>query len=311
MNYEQIQTFLTVVSYGNITAAAGHLYVSQSTVSSRLQALEEEVGVPLLIRNKGQRAVELTNYGISFVPIASQWAALYIDTGRLKETANFHTLRIAAVDAVNSYTFTPLYNGHIKKNPDTKLYIGTHHSNEIHTLVENKSADIGFVFSEIAYPNLISKPVYRELMYVIAHKDSGFHDDMECGELDRSQEVFLRWGDDYEIWHNRHFNPNSFPLITVNTGSMLQHYLHEAGRWAIAPMSVIKAISYRTDLKHYTLKNSPPPRICYQVTNISPSITSVYAIREFEKELQDFIDHENAICRFEDWMIKDGTKVMK
>ena len=44
MTYEQIQTFLAVVSYGTISSAADALYVSQSTVSTRLQQLEEELG---------------------------------------------------------------------------------------------------------------------------------------------------------------------------------------------------------------------------------------------------------------------------
>ena len=37
MTYEQIETFLTVVSRGSITAAASALFVTQSTVSSRIQ----------------------------------------------------------------------------------------------------------------------------------------------------------------------------------------------------------------------------------------------------------------------------------
>ena len=40
MNYQQIETFLTVIAHGSITGAAEKLFVSQSTVSSRLQQLE-------------------------------------------------------------------------------------------------------------------------------------------------------------------------------------------------------------------------------------------------------------------------------
>ena len=55
MTYEQIETFLTVVSCGSITAAASALFVTQSTVTSRIQGLENEIGVTLLIRAKGHR----------------------------------------------------------------------------------------------------------------------------------------------------------------------------------------------------------------------------------------------------------------
>ena len=63
MTYDQIETFLTVVSCGNITAAANELFVTQSTVSSRIQSLENELGTSLLIRAKGHHSVELTSYG--------------------------------------------------------------------------------------------------------------------------------------------------------------------------------------------------------------------------------------------------------
>lgn len=38
MTYEQIETFLTIVTCGNITAAANELFVTQSTVSSRIKS---------------------------------------------------------------------------------------------------------------------------------------------------------------------------------------------------------------------------------------------------------------------------------
>lgn len=53
MNYEHIETFLCVVTCKNISAAAKALYISQSTVSARIQQLEAELGVSLLIRKKG------------------------------------------------------------------------------------------------------------------------------------------------------------------------------------------------------------------------------------------------------------------
>ena len=74
MTYDHIETFLTVVSCGNISAAANELFVTQSTVSTRIQQLEEELGAQLVIRSRGHRNIELTSYGQAFVPIASQCA---------------------------------------------------------------------------------------------------------------------------------------------------------------------------------------------------------------------------------------------
>jgi DNA-binding transcriptional LysR family regulator len=256
MTYEQIETFLTVVTYGNISAAANYLYISQSTVSTRLQQLENELGTTLILRKKGHRSTELTNYGLAFIPIASQWAALWKDTVHIKTLANIQTLHIASVDAINNYTLVPFYQQQIESHPNTKLSINTHHSNEIYSLVENRAADIGFVFSNITYPDVITRPVYRELMYLLCSEDSPYRDDMPYGELDVSNEVYLEWGLDLRQWHDSRWAPSHYPLIQVNTVSMLEHYLTESGRWAIAPMSVIQR-SVRTNpcLTFHTLKH--------------------------------------------------------
>ena len=82
MTVEMIETFLTILKYQNITLAAQKMYASQSTVSHRLQMLEEEVGVPLFIRRKGRRVAELTPGGEEFIPIAERWMSLFRDTGK-------------------------------------------------------------------------------------------------------------------------------------------------------------------------------------------------------------------------------------
>ncbi len=303
MNYEQIRTFLTIASYRNITAAANHLYLSQSTVSNRVQALEEELGAQLFLRNKGQRNLELTGYGNAFIPIAEQFAALYKETQAIKIHEDVRPLSIAAVDAVNTFTFTELYRSLIKNHPEISLRIQTHHSNEIHGLVENRTADIGFVFSRVNYPNIISRPVYRELMYLICHKDSRYYEDMPCRELDPEKEVSLNWGPDYQQWHSQHWPDDKYPLISVNTGNMLQHFLKEKDIWAIAPMSVIKAIA-GDDLVCYKLKESPPPRICYELTGRYPNFAHVETVKLFDEALAEHIRANSSICEFEDWMLE-------
>lgn len=305
MTYEHIETFLTVVVTGSITAAAKKLFVSQSTVSSRIQQLEQELGTPLILRQKGHRNISLTNYGDSFIPIAGQWAALWKDTQNLKKTEDITILHIASVDAINNYTFVPFFKNHLENVPNIRLSINTHHSNEIYNLVENRTADIGFVFSQISYPDIVSVPIYRELMYLICHKDSPYYHGIECEKLDPKKEVFLNWGTDYKQWHDRHWSPNVFPLVQVNTGSMLQRYLDQPERWGIAPMSVITgAIRSNPNLTYYSLKEPPSPRICYEIKNRYTKVSHQAAIEAFETEIKTFVEKDENICSFESWMLQ-------
>ncbi|ANB75588.1 hypothetical protein AYM40_24910 [Paraburkholderia phytofirmans OLGA172] len=53
--------FVRTVRLGNFTQAASAVFVTQSTISKMVRQLEEEIGQPLLIRDRTQ--VALTDVG--------------------------------------------------------------------------------------------------------------------------------------------------------------------------------------------------------------------------------------------------------
>jgi DNA-binding transcriptional LysR family regulator len=52
MDIDQARTFLAIAAHGSFVEAAARLFVTQSTVSARIQNLEDELGVTLFIRNR-------------------------------------------------------------------------------------------------------------------------------------------------------------------------------------------------------------------------------------------------------------------
>lgn len=65
MNISALQTFLCVVQAGHLNKAAQRLNVTQSTVTSRIDVLEQTLGQKLLIRSR--RGAELTKAGFAFL----------------------------------------------------------------------------------------------------------------------------------------------------------------------------------------------------------------------------------------------------
>jgi len=55
MELEQLRIFCTVAACRSFTRAAGQLFVSHSTTSRAVSALERELGVPLLVRDQAHR----------------------------------------------------------------------------------------------------------------------------------------------------------------------------------------------------------------------------------------------------------------
>jgi DNA-binding transcriptional LysR family regulator len=64
VNLEELRTFLEVVETGSLVAAARRLNVTPSTVTARINGLEEEIGQKLLHRNKS--GADLTSPGFKF-----------------------------------------------------------------------------------------------------------------------------------------------------------------------------------------------------------------------------------------------------
>src|SRR5579872_5114142 len=64
MDTELARTFLAVIEAGSFVDASQRLHVTQSTVSSRIQRLEEQLGAELFVRNKA--GTTLTSAGRQF-----------------------------------------------------------------------------------------------------------------------------------------------------------------------------------------------------------------------------------------------------
>ncbi|MEM7291844.1 MAG: LysR family transcriptional regulator [Pseudomonadota bacterium] len=83
MNLAGIQTFLAIVETGNLVRAAERLHVTQSTVTARLNSLEQALGQTLFLRRKS--GAELTSAGFKFERYAQVmsdlWRQAKLETG--------------------------------------------------------------------------------------------------------------------------------------------------------------------------------------------------------------------------------------
>ena len=70
MELAQLEVFLEAAERGSFRRAAEALFLTQPSVSARVQALEDELGVPLFHRMA--RGVRLTDMGKTFLPFAKR-----------------------------------------------------------------------------------------------------------------------------------------------------------------------------------------------------------------------------------------------
>ena len=100
MELRQLEHFLVVVREGSFTAAAGKLYMVQSSLSASLLSLERELSSDLFIR--GRRGAELTDAGRALLePARKALAALQDVRDAVAEVSGLRqgTVRIACMPA--------------------------------------------------------------------------------------------------------------------------------------------------------------------------------------------------------------------
>ena len=135
IDYRYIEAFLAVVNTNSLSKAAESLYVSQSSISKWICQLEEEIGVELIVRHKGQRSIELTASGKELVPLAEEWMNLHGQIIGMKEH-NRTSIRIVSVDSLNNTLMPPIYQELLRTDPELELSVLTGQSPDIYSMVE-------------------------------------------------------------------------------------------------------------------------------------------------------------------------------
>lgn len=269
MKQDDIETFLTLNKTGSLTKAAETLYVSQPTVSHRLKDLEEELGISLLVRGKGQRRIELTQKGEEFVAIAERWLALMAETSALRNQEDEVYLRIGCPDTLNSTVMLSFYR-RVLNDPkiNLKLKLSTHYSHNIYDLLEQHAIDLGFVFHLLKFKNIIVEPVLRERMVLVQESGGAVSGDrIYLSELDPSNEICFYWESNYQIWHDQMISKGKRNSIEVDIFQLLSFFLEEPCKWTIAPLSVARYLKQKQNvvISDIADKRKPPERITYMI----------------------------------------------
>ena len=144
LNLKQLEVFCTVVEQGSFTAAADKLYLAQSTVSGHVAALEEDLGVPLLVRT-GKRRIALTGEGRRVYAHARAILQSCEELSRELEEQVSRELTVAASSIPMQYILPRLLTDFASAAPDFRFTLRDGDSEEVHRAVLQGEANVGFV----------------------------------------------------------------------------------------------------------------------------------------------------------------------
>jgi DNA-binding transcriptional LysR family regulator len=218
----QIQAFLEVARRQNLSRAAEALFVSQPTLTARLQSLEATLGEQLFIRTR--RGMRLTEAGDAFLPYAEHAVAALADgRERLAELRRgvAGRLVLGAPPTVSTYTLPALLARFSATHPGVRLAVKTGTSEEILDMVLHDQVQLGIIRA-LANQEIETIPLYTDTLVLIAgpgHRLARSSTGRQARMADLAGEVLVLFGRSSSYLE---FTTATFRQAGVLPGSVLE-----------------------------------------------------------------------------------------
>ncbi|HEX4524086.1 MAG TPA: HTH-type transcriptional regulator CysB [Casimicrobiaceae bacterium] len=164
MNLQQLRYLCAVVDHGlNVSVAADALFTSQPGISKQIRQLEDELGVPIFIR-QGKRLAALTAGGEVIVATARR--ALQELNNLKRVGAEFKSedtgaLAIATTHTQARYVLPPVLKRFTERYPKVRLLLHQGNPAQVAEQTQRADVDVGIATEALAdYPGLVSLPCY-------------------------------------------------------------------------------------------------------------------------------------------------------
>ncbi|MBE6962397.1 MAG: LysR family transcriptional regulator [Ruminococcaceae bacterium] len=268
MNHQNIRIFMAIVEQGSISGAAKSLHYTHPTVSESLKQLESELGVQLIIRERGVRRVVLTAAGQSFLPIAQQWMEVNRRINHFRQAQRQKVLRLAAGVAAHEYIVPQITRRLMMEAPGLELRLLSMKSQEIRDGIMQQSFDVAIYFGKpIVDPLVTTNPFFEEERCILCRADTVLPDrPLTAEDLDPNYEV--RYSKavsrDTRLWIRENLPQEAKCWAQVPDWLSMHNYLTDPRCWALMPTgTALQQISRRPgQLAVRQVLPKPAPRLC-------------------------------------------------
>jgi DNA-binding transcriptional LysR family regulator len=170
MRIEQLQSFLAVAEIGNFGQAAQKFQVTQSTISRQIQALENELGLPLFHRtNHAKLTVGGERLLSRAKKICQEWDTVTAEFNDLK-AGKQPELCVAAIHSVCAYYLPPILPQFCRDYPEVELRVTALGSDRALKVLRDGLVDVAVVMNNrflTASPEMMVESLYDENIEVL------------------------------------------------------------------------------------------------------------------------------------------------
>ena len=210
MDIDQARTFLAISAHGSFLEAARQLHLTQSTVSARIQRLEEELGVRLFVRNRsgasptpaGQRFMEHAKRLVLTEEQARHDVGL---PSRYRATIRIGG-RIALWEGL-----LPQWVGWMRRvAQDIAIRSEIGFEEDLMRRLIEGMLDVGLMYTPSHSPGLIVEHLFDETLVLVSSRK----DDVKPGE----DYIYVDWGPGFYAKHAQCYPDLERPPQIVNIG---------------------------------------------------------------------------------------------
>lgn len=224
MEIRHLQTFVTIAELGSFTKAAEYLGYAQSTITSHIQILENELGDTLFDR-LGKKII-LTNVGKELLPYARKMLNVYKDIKNITADPKCVSgdLVIGAGESLSVYRLGKILKEYKKNYPKVNIILKNSTCSDLRRRLYSGEMDIIFTIEpEIMDKDLIVKKLKDEVMVIIGEPGADFEFLNSSSENQEAKEniIFSEKGCSFRISFENYlknkninyFNPLEFASV--------------------------------------------------------------------------------------------------
>jgi LysR family transcriptional regulator, flagellar master operon regulator len=271
MNLEHVRTFLEVSATGSFGRAAEHLNVTQSTVSTRVQTLEESLDRVLFLR--GRSGAALTAAGQQFQHYAETMYRAWQQARReVALPAGFGGILSIGVQVSLWERLILAWIPWLREQaPDIAVRVETDYSDSLMRRLSDGLLDVGIMYVPRTSAGLTVEKLLEEKLVLVSTTERSVRDDWV------SDYVFVHWGEDFRAAHDEAFPDMQAPAIAVGLGAMGLQYILANGGSGYFPLRVVRSL----------LADGRLHRVARAPTFGRPAYM-VYALEATDPERRDF-----------------------
>ena len=166
MNLQQLRQFCEIAKHGNISRAAGELYVSQPALSKTIKNLEHELGFALFTRNG--KSITLSKNGKLYLERIEKGLAFIDDAQKeVLEQNDIPTEEVTISVYASSLSFSNILVRYMKLHPRVKVNLFIILSDKPNY---SRSCDMYIVSTPMAPKGMAMHPLITEEMVLVVPK---------------------------------------------------------------------------------------------------------------------------------------------